>query len=203
MSSAMAALKPAALLAASSASTRALRRPSSSPNSSPRHGAGVADEAGLGDHRGDGRDAADHVPVAQHADQAGLGVDAVLQGDHAGGPGRPVGLQERGAGGAGALHVPQLGGEEHDVDRSDLGRIVGGVGGRDLNVAVGAGDAEPLFPDRLQVSAAGDEGDIAAGGGEPGAEIAADPARAHHRDLHGDRFGHGTFLMGRGMECAS
>ena len=58
--------------------------------------------------------------VAEDRREALGGIDAVLQRDH-----RGFGADQRPDRRAGALDVPQLDAEQHDVDRSDECRIVG------------------------------------------------------------------------------
>ena len=84
----------------------------------------------------------------------------------------------------GGLHVVELRRQEHDVDGADRGRIVGGGGGRDQQVPERAPDREPVRADRRQVRAARDEGHLGAGRRQPRAEVAADGAGPHDRDLH-------------------
>jgi hypothetical protein len=55
----------------------------------------------------------------------------------------------------------------------------------DVQVAGRGEDAQAVARDRVPVRAAGDEGDVPAGGGELGAEVAADPTGTHDRDPHG------------------
>ena len=82
------------------------------------------------------------------------------------------------------LGVPELDPDEDEVDRPEARRVVGRPHGIEVDVAELAADHQPPLAHRREVGAAGDEGDLAAALGEPRAEVAADPARAHHRDAH-------------------
>lgn len=53
-----------------------------------------------------------------------------------------------------------------------------------MQVALDAGQPEPIAAHRLKMSTAGDEGDLFSGGGQAGAEVAADPAAAHDGEFH-------------------
>jgi hypothetical protein len=142
-----------------------------------RHGPGVADDAGLGHHRGDLRDAADHVVGAEHARQDLGGIDPVLKGDHAGL--RPEQRSDRGRGNLGIVELDR---EDHEIDRPDASRVVGCLGRSNGDVAARAADPEAMLRNRPEMGAPRDERDVLAGRGEAAADVGADPAAAHDRD---------------------
>ena len=76
----------------------------------------------------------------------------------------------------------RLDAEEHDVGLADRRQIAGDLR-PDLEVAVGARDAQAARLHRLQVRAAREQHDVGAGPGQPGADVAADRARARDDDL--------------------
>jgi hypothetical protein len=55
-----------------------------------------------------------------------------------------------------------------------------------VQIAAGTFDAQTASGERVQMTAAGDEDDIVAGGGKLRAKVAADCASAHHGDTHVD-----------------
>jgi hypothetical protein len=79
----------------------------------------VADHAGLFDHGGDLRHAADDMTPPEHAGQELGAVHAVLQRHHAG-----VRSDERSGRCCGRLGVVELDREDHEVDRADRGGVV-------------------------------------------------------------------------------
>ena len=142
-------------------------------------GAGLADHAGLGDGGADLRHAAHHRLLAEDRDQPLAGVDAVLQRDD-----RRVGPHQRADGGARAFHVPQLDAEQHDIDRADAGRVVGGLDGADMHVPARAQHSEPTRPHRRQMRAARNEAHIGPRLRQRRPERAPNPAGADHRNPH-------------------
>ena len=80
--------------------------------------------------------------------------------------------------------IPSRRKHEHDIDRTDLLRIVGGVDLRQVQVAVHAFDLQPVLAERIEAGAARDVGDVMARGLHPPAEIGADRARRHRCDFH-------------------
>src|SRR5205807_4953751 len=57
----------------------------------------------------------------------------------------------------------------------------------DVEVALGALDADPAGAQGVEVRPSCDEGHVGPGRGEAAAEVAADAARADDRDAHGNR----------------
>jgi hypothetical protein len=141
--------------------------------------AGLADHAGCGDGRGDVGDAAHHRVLAEDRHQPLRCVDAVLHRDH-----RGVRSDHRLDVPAGALDVPQLDAEQHDVDRPDLGGIVGRLCELEVGVAARTLDLEAILLHRREVRAAGDEGHVRAGMRQRRAVAAAHAARSDYRDTH-------------------
>ena len=84
----------------------------------------------------------------------------------------------------GRVRVVQLHGEEDDVHRPDRGGIVGGVDARDVHIARGAEDAQPMLAHRREMRAPGDERHICTGGRQAPAEIPADAAASENGDAH-------------------
>ncbi len=83
--------------------------------------------------------------------------------------------------------LPGLHAQQHDVDRSRLGGIVGRDGGPDADLALRSLHGQAGLADRLQVRAARDEHHLLAAAGQEGAEAPARPAHAEDRDPHGLR----------------
>ncbi len=106
--------------------------------------------------------------------------NAVLHGDDAGGVVAEVmelGRDRR--------YLVRLDGEQHDVVRAGLARVVGrrdAVRGHFLPVF--ERHAHAVRTDRREVRPPRDQRDGFAGGGEQGSEVSADGAGADHRDLH-------------------
>ena len=170
---------PALVQSAANASPRALLAAVELAEHHAQHRAGLADHAGLGDGGADVGDAAHHRLPAQDRRQPVGGIDAVLQGDHGGVRGNHR-LDRL----ARALDVPQLHAEQHDIDRADGSRIVGRLGRHEMDVAALALELEALALHRLEMRAAGDEGDVGAGLGQRRAIAAADAARSDYCDTH-------------------
>ena len=84
----------------------------------------------------------------------------------------------------GVLGIPQLDGEQHEIDRGDAGRIVGRIDVVEMEVAVDARDLQSVVADGLEMRATREEHDVVPRGGEPRAEIAADGSRRHDRNPH-------------------
>ncbi len=86
----------------------------------------------------------------------------------------------------GRLGVAHLHREHDDVGGFDLAGVRRHLDRGEREVAQLRIEPQPLRAHSLQVTAAGDERHVVAGGREAGAEIAADAAGAHHYDLHTD-----------------
>ena len=95
------------------------------------HCAGVADHAGACDGRDDISRPANRGVISKDRGQPLDAVDAVLQRDHTG-----VGADQRARLLARRLGIPQLDGEQHHVDRSDLLRVIGDVDVLEMQVAL-------------------------------------------------------------------
>src|SRR5262245_4773744 len=106
-------------------------------------------------------------------------LDAVLQRHD-----ERAGSDERRKLADGRFGLIQLDGEEHDVDRPDRRRVVGGVDARRVDGAKRTLNADAAFANRREMGAAGDERDVAAGRSEAAAKIPADASRAENRDPH-------------------
>ena len=142
-----------------------------------RHGAGVADHARLGDHGGDVRDTADDLLSPEHAGEHARAVDPVLQRDHP--RTRPEQGLERCGGGLGVVELDR---EDHQIDRADRGRVAARLRRPDQDVAERAAQRQPVLPERREMRAPREEGDVLPGSSEAAADVAADPARSHDRD---------------------
>ena len=141
--------------------------------------AGLTDHPRLGNGGADLRHAAHHGVLAEDGNQPLAGVDPVLQRDD-----RRVGPDERPDGGAGTLHVPQLDAEQHEIDRADAGRLVGRLGGAEMDIPARAQHAQAARAHRRQVGTARDEGHIGPGLRQRCPERSSDAASTYHRDPH-------------------
>src|SRR5439155_514287 len=83
----------------------------------------------------------------------------------------------------GGVGVVRLHAEEDVVGRADLRRVVR-RGDASLEVAGDAAYAEAAGAERLEVRTAGDQRHVGAAGGEPAAEVPADPAGSEDGDAH-------------------
>ena len=170
-------------LAALPASTNALSVLSGFLSARPkriaRELAGVLDHARGRDGGGDIGGAANDAFRAQHAGKPLDTVDAVLKCNEA-----AVRPEQRARGCCRRFGIPQLDREQHDVDWPDLGRIIGDVRLRQMQIAVHALDHEAVFLDRVAMSAACDEEDIVARRRHARAEISADRTRCHCCNTH-------------------
>ena len=84
----------------------------------------------------------------------------------------------------GLFGVPELDGEQHDIDRPDLGRIVGDIRLGQMQVAMHALDLQAVFADGVEIGAARDKEHVVPGRRHARAEITADRARRHCRNSH-------------------
>ena len=97
---------------------------------------------------------------------------------------RLSGPEQRARGGSRGFGVPELYREQHDIDRANLGGVIGDVRLRQMKIAVHALDLQAVLLDRVAVGAARDEKDIVPRRGKPRTEITADRARRHRRNTH-------------------
>ncbi len=74
--------------------------------------------------------------------------------------------------------------QEHDIGIGDRANVVGGAR-MDQELVIGTEDPDTVVPYRLQMGAAGDQGDLAAAAGEAGAHVPADRPGADHGQPHG------------------
>ena len=139
----------------------------------------VPDHAGRRDLAVDDDHAADDVRPAMHAGHDVEGLDAVLQAHD-----RGLGSDHRADGPRRGLHVEELRPQQHHLGRADHRRIVRGRGRGDQQVAERAQDPEPVLADCRQMRPPRDEGHLRARRRQPRADVAADGAGPHHRDLH-------------------
>jgi hypothetical protein len=80
------------------------------------------------------------------------------------------------------VQVVGLGREQHQVDRLHRGGLLCGLHGMHGEALQLPQHGEALIAQRIQVRAAGDEGDVLAGAGQHPAVVRADAACAHHGD---------------------
>src|SRR5207247_10301207 len=76
-------------------------------------------------------------------------------------------------------------GEEDAVGDRKVAAVLDGRGPTAVLALNGRSEAQPVAPDRREVLAARDQRHALAGARELRAEVAADAARAHDRDVHG------------------
>ena len=79
--------------------------------------------------------------------------------------------------------LESLDGEQHQVNRSDLRRVVGGLY-FDHEFAVGTDQFQPVGPDGFQVLAPGDERHVVAGFDQQSTKASSDAACAHDSYSH-------------------
>ena len=84
-----------------------------------------------------------------------------------------------------AFDVPQLDAEQHDIDRADLGGIVGRLRRHQMGVAARALNFQAIALHGGEMRAARDEGDVGARLGQRRAKPASDAAGADNRNTHG------------------
>ena len=92
------------------------------------------------------------------------------------------------------LGVVELHGEEHHVGRPELARVVAGPHAREVRVALGARQPQPVATEGVEMRATRHERDIAPRLRQPPAEVAADASRSEHDDLHDNLTGRGWGL---------
>src|SRR6516165_351904 len=141
--------------------------------------AGVADDPRLRDRRDDIGRPADRDVIAEDRGETLDAVDAILKRHHAG-----VGTYERTRLLAGPLGIPELDGEQHHVDGSDLLWIVGDVEVLEMKVAKRALYAQTIAANGIAMRATRNEGHVVSGRGHAPAEITSDGARRHDRHPH-------------------
>src|SRR5262249_9321747 len=141
--------------------------------------AGVADDPGLRDRRDDIGRPARAYGIAEGRGETRAAVYAVLKRNHAG-----VGTYERARLLAGRLRIPQLDGEQHHVDRSNLLRVVGNVEILEMKVAERALYAQAIAANGIAMRATRNEGHVVSGRGHSPAERTSDAARRHDRHPH-------------------
>jgi hypothetical protein len=143
------------------------------------HCAGVADHARRRDFRDDIGRAGNGDIIAEDRGQPLDAVDPVLKRNH---PGARAYQRARLL--AGGLGIPELYGEQDQVDRSDLSRVIGDIDVLEMKVAEGALDLEAIPANGIAMRAARDERHVVSGRGHPPAVIASHGACRHHRDPH-------------------
>jgi hypothetical protein len=146
----------------------------------------VTDDSRLGDGGGDVAHAADDVLGAQRLTQDIVLHHAVLERQHGG-----LFPQQRLDRFGRLLRVPQLHGEQHEVDRADLGRVVGDLNVRQVHVPERAVHAQSVGAQRFELPPAGHERHLVTSLRQPGTEVAAHRTGGHHRNPHD------SFLSGR------
>jgi hypothetical protein len=145
----------------------------------PRHLADVLDHARARDARGDVGRAAHHRLFREELAQALDRLDAVLERDHL-----RLRADDRLDLLGGALGVPELHAEHHDVDRAaDLGGLLDRAH-LEVRVAVRALDRQAVLLHRREVPPPRDESHLVSALLQAAAEIAADAARPHACDFH-------------------
>ncbi len=144
------------------------------------HRAGLVNDTGSSDLRRDVGDAAHNTLLAAHATENLVFRDAVLKGDHGG-----MRADERSNDPRRRFRVPQLHGDQHDVNDTDRPRVVSDGDCGDMNVAERLVlHKEPPLPHRSQVCPPGDERDVAPDVREAAAPDTPNATRTHNGDLH-------------------
>src|SRR5262249_47401825 len=143
------------------------------------HCAGVADHAGPRDVRDDIGRPRNRGLISKDRGESLGAVNAVLKRDHTG-----IGADERARLLTRRLGIPELYGEQHHIDWSDLLRIVGDVGVLQLKVAGGTLYLGAVAANGSARRAAAHERTIMPGRGHPPAEITSHGTRCHDRDPH-------------------
>ena len=142
-------------------------------------GAGLGHDAGLADIGCDtdhtGQDLVRSEGAAQDID----GLNPVLQGYH-----RGIRPDDGTAGFGNGFGVLQFDGEQQVIRRRQRGDVIGHLGRVDQQVTFRPGDAQPFFPDRVQMRAARDKGNVLTRKGQPTAEIAANTAGTKCNNIH-------------------
>jgi len=157
------------------------RGPAALAERDPGFGTGANDDSGAGEmERGVDR-AREHRrgPAVERGRESLRAVEAVLDREHHG-----VGPDQRGDRAGAGLGVVRLDAEQQEIDRLEAPDVRHrGDGEGQLSVRSADGEAASL--QRLQVRAPRDEHDLVPGLGQDRPVVAADAARAEHRDPHG------------------
>ena len=131
----------------------------------------VMDDPGrfdLAEHLGE---SAEHPFGSDHGRQLVGRLDTVQERQHHG-----VRAEQRPRRRRDFRYLPRLHRHHHEVDRADIGRIVGCRGVGQVHVTQGTGYPQAAVANGLQVRAAGDERHVVAGAGEPCTVVSAEPA---------------------------
>ncbi len=137
----------------------------------------MADVSGTLDEGQQATEPAEDASRSEDVGQLAGGFDAVLKGDDEGAL-----ADERADGLRGVRDLPRLDGDEDDVDRAHLGRIVGDPGGMNDEVAVYAAHPQPVLPDRGQMPPPGDELHVLPGLRQSATEVPANGAGSEDCD---------------------
>ena len=117
------------------------------------------------------RESAEHPFGSDHRRQLVGRLDTVQERQHHGFPPEQRLHRRRDFG-----YLPRLHRHHHEIDRADIGRIVGGDGPRKMHVAQGTRDLQAAFPDGPQVCPAGNERHVVAGARKTGSVVASEPS---------------------------
>ena len=82
------------------------------------------------------------------------------------------------------FRIPKLDRKQDDIDRPDVGRIVGHLRILEMQIAERAFDDQSIVADGVEMRSARDEGHVVARGRHARAEISADRARRHCCNPH-------------------
>jgi hypothetical protein len=139
----------------------------------------VADYAWPRDRRDNISCPTDHSVIAEDRDEPLDAVNAVLKRNHTG-----VGAHEWARLLTRHLGIPELYGEQHHVDWSDLLRVIGDVDVLQMKVAKGALYLEAISTNCIAMRAARNERHIMSSRSYPPAEITSHGTGCHDRDSH-------------------
>ena len=145
--------------------------------------AGMRDHAGRADHGRNLGIARHDIALAEDRLEALDRIDTVLHRDDARrAADQRAELLRR------LLQIPQLDGEQHDIDRRDACRVVGHLHVLQVQVAERTFDLQPVPADGIEMCAASKERHVVAGRRHPAAEVAADGPCRHHCNAHARNF---------------
>ena len=136
---------------------------------------------GRGELDADAGEADEQRRQAEPAGEDSLVLDAVLEREH-----DDLRTNHRSERTSRRRGVVRLDAHQHQIGHGRLGGIAHGADAAEPERLARELDGETVTPERLQVRAPRNQGDVVPAPGEPGAEVATDGAGAEDEHAHGD-----------------